>query len=120
MAAGLLTPLAGAALSSVMFTAIRHVHAGKGPSVSEGGYEYNLVRSPRSSRSRTRIRDRSRSTTDSGSSAVEPPGAIAQLAAGAAGSELISRVAQSASGFEVEAAAAAARDAADASTAASA
>ncbi len=35
--------LAGAALSDVMITAIRHVHGGKGPWVTEGGYEYNLV-----------------------------------------------------------------------------
>lgn len=39
----LLTPLAATALSSVMITAIRHVHGGKGPWVTEGGYEYNLV-----------------------------------------------------------------------------
>jgi putative oxidoreductase len=43
LVAGLFTPLAGAALSGVMITAIRHVHSGKGPWVSEGGYEYNLV-----------------------------------------------------------------------------
>ncbi len=43
LVAGLLTPVAGAALSSVMITAIRHVHSGKGPWVTEGGYEYNLV-----------------------------------------------------------------------------
>ncbi len=43
LVAGLLTPLAGAALSSVMITAMRQVHAGNGPWVTEGGYEYNLV-----------------------------------------------------------------------------
>jgi putative oxidoreductase len=43
LVAGLFTALAGAALSGVMITAIRHVHSGKGPWVTEGGYEYNLV-----------------------------------------------------------------------------
>jgi putative oxidoreductase len=43
LALGLLTPLAGAALSSVMITAIRQVHGSKGPWSSQGGYEYNLV-----------------------------------------------------------------------------
>ena len=43
LVAGLLTPLAGAALSGGMITANRHVHAGKGPWVTEGGYEYHLV-----------------------------------------------------------------------------
>jgi putative oxidoreductase len=40
---GLATPAAAAALTSVMVTAIRQVHAKNGPWVSEGGYEYNAV-----------------------------------------------------------------------------
>ncbi len=43
IAAGLATPLGAAALSGTMITAIRKVHAPKGPWVAEGGYEYNLV-----------------------------------------------------------------------------
>jgi putative oxidoreductase len=42
-AAGLLTPLGASLLSGTMITAIRKVHAPKGPWVAEGGYEYNLV-----------------------------------------------------------------------------
>ncbi len=42
-ALGLATPLGAAALSSVMITAIRKVHAPKGIWVSEGGFEYNAV-----------------------------------------------------------------------------
>ena len=40
---GALTPLATTLLSSTMVTAIRKVHAQKGPWNTEGGYEYNLV-----------------------------------------------------------------------------
>jgi putative oxidoreductase len=43
IAAGLLTPLGASLLSGTMITAIRKVHAPKGPWVAEGGYEYNLV-----------------------------------------------------------------------------
>lgn len=43
IAAGLLTPLGAAALIGVMSQAIRTVHGPKGPWVSDGGYEYNLV-----------------------------------------------------------------------------
>lgn len=43
LATSLGTPLAAAALSSTMITAIRKVHLDKGPWVSEGGYEYNAV-----------------------------------------------------------------------------
>jgi putative oxidoreductase len=43
LAAGLATPLASSALIGTMITAIRKVHLPKGPWVSEGGYEYNLV-----------------------------------------------------------------------------
>jgi putative oxidoreductase len=37
---GALTPAAAAALSGVMVTAIRKVHAGNGPWVTENGWEY--------------------------------------------------------------------------------
>jgi len=40
---GALTPLATSALTAAMATAIRKVHADKGPWVSGGGYEYNAV-----------------------------------------------------------------------------
>jgi putative oxidoreductase len=43
LAAGLATPVAGAAITGAMTSAIRHVHAPKGPWVSEGGWEYNAV-----------------------------------------------------------------------------
>jgi putative oxidoreductase len=43
LAAGLATPAAAAALTAVMLTAIRAIHLEKGPWVSEGGYEYNVV-----------------------------------------------------------------------------
>ena len=40
---GALTPFATTALTATMVTAIRKVHADKGPWVAGGGYEYNLV-----------------------------------------------------------------------------
>jgi putative oxidoreductase len=40
---GAATPLAAAMLNGTMVTAIRKVHAPKGPWVTEGGYEYNAV-----------------------------------------------------------------------------
>ncbi|MFL5894589.1 MAG: DoxX family protein [Thermoleophilaceae bacterium] len=43
LAAGLATPLAGAAIGGTMITAIRHVHAPKGPWSTDGGWEYNAV-----------------------------------------------------------------------------
>src|SRR6218665_2765689 len=43
LAAGALTPRAGTRLTATMATAIRAVHAPKGPWNSDGGYEYNLV-----------------------------------------------------------------------------
>lgn len=43
LAAGLATPLASAALTGTMITAIRKVHWSKGPWAAGGGYEYNLV-----------------------------------------------------------------------------
>jgi putative oxidoreductase len=43
LAGGLLTPLGATLLSGTMLTAIRKVHLAKGVWVSNGGYEYNLV-----------------------------------------------------------------------------
>jgi putative oxidoreductase len=40
---GAATPVAATMLSSTMVTAIRKVHFAKGPWVSQGGYEYNMV-----------------------------------------------------------------------------
>jgi putative oxidoreductase len=40
---GALTPISATFVSSTMVTAIRKVHASKGPWVSEGGFEYNAV-----------------------------------------------------------------------------
>jgi putative oxidoreductase len=41
--AGALTPLGAAMISGTMVTAIRKVHASNGPWVTEGGFEYNAV-----------------------------------------------------------------------------
>jgi putative oxidoreductase len=43
LASGVATPVAGAALHGVMTSAIKHVHAEKGPWSTEGGWEYNAV-----------------------------------------------------------------------------
>jgi putative oxidoreductase len=43
LASGVATPVAGSALHGVMTSAIRHVHAEKGPWNTEGGWEYNAV-----------------------------------------------------------------------------
>jgi putative oxidoreductase len=43
LASGVAVPLAGAAITGTMTTAIRHVHAAKGPWATEGGWEYNAV-----------------------------------------------------------------------------
>jgi putative oxidoreductase len=43
LALGALTPLATTALTGVMTTAIRKVHAPNGPWVTKGGWEYNAV-----------------------------------------------------------------------------
>jgi len=43
MVLGLFTPLGASLLSGTMITAIRKVHAANGPWASSGGYEYNLV-----------------------------------------------------------------------------
>jgi putative oxidoreductase len=43
LAAGLATPVAGAALTGTMVQAIRTVHAANGPWATKGGWEYNAV-----------------------------------------------------------------------------
>jgi putative oxidoreductase len=43
LVAGIAPPLAGAAITGTMATAIRHVHGSKGPWTTEGGWEYNAV-----------------------------------------------------------------------------
>src|ERR1700750_1393836 len=43
LAGGVAVPLAGAALTGTMTTAIRHVHGSKGPWSTDGGWEYNAV-----------------------------------------------------------------------------
>ena len=43
MVAGLETPLAAAALTATMITAIQKVHLKNGPWTTNGGYEYNVV-----------------------------------------------------------------------------
>jgi putative oxidoreductase len=43
LASGYATPLAAATLTATMATAIDRVHWAKGPWVTNGGYEYNLV-----------------------------------------------------------------------------
>jgi putative oxidoreductase len=43
VAVGLATPLAASVLTATMMTAIYRVHGAKGPWLTNGGYEYNLV-----------------------------------------------------------------------------
>ncbi len=43
VALGLATPLAASALTATMLTAINRVHLKKGPWLTNGGYEYNVV-----------------------------------------------------------------------------
>ncbi len=71
---GRLTPLASAAITGTMVTAIRKAHASNGPWVTNGGYEYNLV-----------LLAAVFGVTERENGAVA---ALAQLAAGAAGSFL--------------------------------
>ncbi len=92
LATGLGTPLAAAALSGTMITAIRKVHLDKGPWASEGGYEYNAV-----------LLALLFALTDEDSG---PGWAIAQLAAGAAGSWLTTGPLNEAAGGQGEAPAA--------------
>jgi putative oxidoreductase len=82
LAAGVATPLAGAALTGTMTTAIRHVHAAKGPWNTDGGWEYNAV---------LIAAILAVTETESG-----PAWALAALGAGIGGSFVLSQVAQQA------------------------
>jgi putative oxidoreductase len=96
LALGLLTPLGAASISGSMLTAIRRVHAPKGPWITQGGYEYNLIvlglafalaeRGPG-----PLSLDRALGIEVSGL-----PWALAALAAGGAGSQLSHTIAESA------------------------
>jgi putative oxidoreductase len=79
LATGIATPLAAAALSGTMISAIRHAHFEKGLWSTDGGYEYNLV---------LLAAVAAVTAEDSGSG-----WALAQLAAGAAGSVLLTELA---------------------------
>jgi putative oxidoreductase len=43
LASGVATPVAASVLTATMITAIKTVHGSKGPWLSNGGYEYNVV-----------------------------------------------------------------------------
>jgi putative oxidoreductase len=86
LAAGAATPVAATLLSGTMVTAIHTVHGSKGPWATDGGYEYNLV-----------LLAAVFALTDAGPGAWSVDGAVgrerwnagwalAQLAAGVAGS----------------------------------
>jgi putative oxidoreductase len=79
LATGIATPLAAAALSGTMISAIRHAHFEKGLWSTDGGYEYNLV---------LLAAVAAVTAEDSGAG-----WALAQLAAGAAGSALLTELA---------------------------
>lgn len=80
LATGVATPLAAAGLSGTMISAIRHAHFEKGLWSTDGGYEYNLV---------LLAAVAAVTADDSGSG-----WALAQLAAGAAGSALLTELAK--------------------------
>jgi putative oxidoreductase len=92
MLAGLMTPMASAALIGTMSQAIQAVHADKGPWASEGGWEYNVV-----------IMAAAFAIADTGPGDISldhalgldrfhgPSWALAALAAGAAGPALLIR-----------------------------
>jgi putative oxidoreductase len=88
-------PVAAAMITGTMITAIRTVHGPKGPWVTEGGYEYNLVLIA----SMFALTDRGPGdwSLDSalGIDLKGPFWALAQLGAGALGSELTLRSARS-------------------------
>ena len=91
LAAGVATPLAGAAITGTMVTAIRHVHWPKGPWVTDGGWEYNAVLA---AAVLAAVEERS-----------GPAGALFALGAGTAGSLAASYLAQQQTAPEPEGAA---------------
>jgi putative oxidoreductase len=88
LALGLFTPLATAALSGVMITAIRKVHLEKGPWVTKGGYEYNLVLLAALMALADDGPGDASLDAALGTGVAGPAAAIGQLAAGAIGSQL--------------------------------
>jgi putative oxidoreductase len=97
---GLLTPLGSSMITGTMVTAIRKVHASKGPWVTEGGFEYNAV-----------LIAGAFALADSGPGALSLDArlfprmrglgwAIAQLAAGVAGSYIVTEQLNEASAEE--------------------
>jgi putative oxidoreductase len=89
---GALTPVASALLSGVMITAIHKVHAKNGPWATDGGWEYNALILA----ALFAVTDRGAGSPSVDASAfprLHGPGlAIAALAAGAAGSYLVTEV----------------------------
>jgi putative oxidoreductase len=86
---GALTPIASSLISGSMITAIRKAHASKGPWITNGGYEYNLVLLA----AMVALNDYgpgSPSVDDALFGQLRGPGwALCQLGAGAAGSWLV-------------------------------
>jgi putative oxidoreductase len=90
LAAGVLTPLAAAALVGTMITAIRTVHLKNGPWATNGGWEYNAVLIGA-------VLGLVESTRDDGSrrgAVVGEAAALAALGAGAVGSWLVTEQAR--------------------------
>jgi putative oxidoreductase len=89
----MLTPLGAAAITGTMITAIEKAHAKKGPWLTNGGYEYNVVLIGAAL---------ALAETGPGSPSIEaalghersgPRWALAALAAGAAGAIAVNRIA---------------------------
>jgi putative oxidoreductase len=94
LALGLYTPLAATMLSGTMITAIRAVHADKGPWVADGGWEYNAVLIA-GLFALTEIGPGPLSLDRALGNDLEGPGwAIAELAAAAAGSAAVFALSQ--------------------------
>ena len=94
LALGLATPLGATMLSGVQVTAIRAVHFERGLWITEGGFEYNLTVLA----ALFALTEGPGALSVDGGFGGERTGlgwAIAQLAAGAAGSELIARLSKS-------------------------
>ncbi|MFL5974555.1 MAG: DoxX family protein [Solirubrobacterales bacterium] len=112
LAAGFLTPVAGATLTSVMGTAIHKVHGRNGPWNTSKGYEYNLVLIAALFGIADTGPGRLSADAALGIERSGPAVAVAQLAAGLAGSAAAIAIAERAEAPEPqpEAAPAAAED----------
>ena len=108
LAAGFLTPVAGATLTSVMGTAIHKVHGRNGPWNTSKGYEYNLVLIAALFGIADTGPGRLSADAALGMERSGPAVAVAQLAAGLAGSAAAIAIAQRAEAPEPEPQAAAA------------